>query len=446
MLYYDVIVCGAGTSGMNAAIAAKRNGAKTLIVEASGLLGGTNVISLVSPFMTFHDGKRQVVKGIADEIIQRLKSQKLSLGHIEDPIAFTSSITPYDVEGLKQIYFDIVEEEGIDVLLHSFIYDVIMEGNVVKGVEVVNKSGKMQIFADVIIDATGDGDVCTLAGAEFVMGREKDSKSQPMTMLFTMGNVNFEEIVEYMKHNKNDFVIADNYDYKYLGVSGFFSKVKEAMEKNEFDLPRDRVLFFEDVQKNQVTINMTRVLNLSAVDAIDLSKAEVIGRSQIRKAVKFLKDYIPGFKDAYVVRTPNAIGKRESRHITGDYILTEEDLHQKREFSDSIALGAFPIDIHSPDGKTILEHKTSPNNAYEVPYRILLPKGLENILVTGRCVSSTHEANASLRVGPSVMALGQAVGTAAALSVREKTTPRNLDIKLLQSTLKSQGQVIKKDE
>ena len=216
MKKYDVIVCGAGTSGMNAAIAARRNGARTLIVEASGLLGGTNVISLVSPFMTFHDGNRQVIKGIADEIISRLKEQKLALGHIKDPIDFASSITPYDVEGLKQIYFDIVEEEGIECLFHSFIYDVIMEDDKLVGIEVVNKSGKMQLFADVIIDATGDGDVCALAGAEFIMGRSKDNKSQPMTMLFTMGNVNFDEIKEYMKNNRNDFVLADDYDFGYL--------------------------------------------------------------------------------------------------------------------------------------------------------------------------------------------------------------------------------------
>lgn len=446
MKKYDVIVCGAGTSGMNAAIASKRNGANTLIIEASGLLGGTNVISLVSPFMTFHDHDRQVIKGIADEIIERLKKQKLSLGHIKDPIDFCASVTPYDVEGLKQLYFDIVEEEDIDVLFHSVIYDVIKEDNKIIGVEVVNKSGKMQLFADVIIDATGDGDICYLAGVPFIFGREKDNKAQPMTMLFTMGNVNFDAIIDYMKNNPKDFTLSENYKYDYLGVSGFFSKVKEAMEKNEFDLPRDRVLFFEDVQKHQVTINMTRVLDLSGVDAIELSRAEIIGRSQIRKAVKFLKDYIPGFKDAYVVRTPNAIGKRETRHIIGDYILTEEDLYQKKEFADSISLGAFPIDIHSPDGKTILEHRISSNNAYEVPYRILLPKGVENLLVTGRCVSSTHGANASLRVGPAVMALGQAVGTAAALSSKQNISPRYLDITLLQETLISQGQIIKKSK
>lgn len=445
MKKYDVIVCGAGTSGMSSAISARRNGANVLIVEASGLLGGTNVISLVSPFMTFHDGPKQVIKGIADEIITRLKERKQSLGHLQDPIDFCSTVTPYDVEGLKQLYFDIVEEEGIDVLFHSFIYDVIMEGNKIVGIECVNKSGKMQLYADVIIDATGDGDVCSLCNVPFVMGRSKDNLSQPMTMLFTMGNVNFDAIIDYMKQNPDDFVIRDNFDYKYLGVSGFFSKVKEAMEKNEFDLPRDRVLFFEDVQNNQVTINMTRVLNLSAVDAVELSKAEIIGRSQIRKAVKFLQDYIPGFEDSYVVRTPNAIGKRESRHIIGDYILTEEDLINRKEFEDSISLGAFPIDIHSPDGNEIIENKVSINNAYEVPYRILLPKGVENLLVTGRCVSSTHEANASLRVGPSVMALGQAAGTSAALAAKNKVSPRELDIKLLQKTLVEQGQIIKKN-
>lgn len=445
MKKYDVIVCGAGTSGMIAAIAAKRNGASTLIVEQTALLGGTNVISLVGPFMTFHDGNNQVVKGIADEIISRLQAQNLSLGHVKDPIDFCATVTPYDVEGLKQLYFDIVEEEGIECLFHSFIHKVIMEDNKIIGVEVINKTGVMQLYADVIIDATGDGDVCMLAGADYILGRSKDNKSQPMTMLFTMGNVDFDEIKEYMKAHPEDFALAKDYDYKYLGVSGFFSKVKEAMEKNEFDLPRDRVLFFEDVYNNQVTINMTRVLNYSAVDALDLSKAEIEGRKQIKKAVKFLKDYIPGFKNAYVIRTPNAIGKRESRHIIGDYILTKEDVIERREFSDSIAVGAFPIDIHSPDGKSILEHVSGSNKAYEVPYRILLPKGIENLLVTGRCVSSTHEANASLRVGAHVMALGQAVGTAAALSVKQKVTPRELDIKLLQNTLVSQGQVIKKN-
>lgn len=445
MKKYDVIVCGAGTSGMIAAIAAKRNGASTLIVEQTALLGGTNVISLVGPFMTFHDGNNQVVKGIADEIISRLKEQNFSLGHIKDPIDFCATVTPFDVEGLKQLYFDIVEEEGIDCLFHSFIHKVIMEDNKIVGIEVINKTGVMQIYADVIIDATGDGDVCMLAGVDYILGRSKDNKSQPMTMLFTMGNVDFDEIKEYMKAHPEDFALAKDYDFQYLGVSGFFSKVKEAMEKNDFDLPRDRVLFFEDVYKNQVTINMTRVLNLSAVDAVDLSKAEIEGRKQIKKAVKFLKDYIPGFKNAYVIRTPNAIGKRESRHIIGDYILTKEDVIEKREFADSIAVGAFPIDIHSPDGKSILEHVTGSNKAYEVPYRILLPKGIENLLVTGRCVSSTHEANASLRVGAHVMALGQAAGTAAALAIKEKVTPRDLDIKLLQNTLVSQGQVIKKN-
>jgi len=445
MKKYDVIVCGAGTSGMIAAIASRRNGAKTLIIEETGVLGGTNVNSLVGPFMTFHDGNRQVVKGIAEEIISRLKSENLSLGHVKDPIDFCATVTPYDVEGLKQLYFDIVEEEGIECLFHSFIYDVIMDGNKIIGVKVMTKSGQIDIYGDVIIDATGDGDVATLAGAEYILGRSKDNKSQPMTMLFTMANVDFAEIKEYMKNHKEDFVLADDYDFNYLGISGFFSKVKEAMENNDFDLPRDRVLLFEDVVHGQVTINMTRVLNLSAVDAFELSKAEIEGRKQIKKAVNFLKKYIPGFKNAYVLRTPNAIGKRESRHIIGDYLLTQEDVIERREFSDSIALGAFPIDIHSPDGKTILEHKQSPNKSYEVPFRILLPKGIENLIVTGRCVSSTHEANASLRVGASVMALGQAAGTAAALAIKENVSPRQLDIQLLQNTLVSQGQVIKKN-
>jgi hypothetical protein len=442
---YDVIVCGAGPSGMTAAISARRNNAKVLLIEASGLLGGNSILSLVGPWMTFHNNGKQIVKGIGSEIVERLVDKGYSLGHIKDPIGFADSITPVDVEGVKEVYFDYISEEGIDLLLHSFICEVIKENNVLKGVKVATKSGFINLFADIIIDATGDGDVSSLAGCEFVYGREKDGLAQPLTMLFSVANVNIEVLKSFMKENEDDCVVAENYDYGYLAISGFFKKIQEAKDNNEFSLPRDRVLLFQDVRENQVSINMTRVQNLSAINVFDLTASEIEGRAQIKKAFKFLKKYIPGFENSYIIRTPYRIGVRETRHIIGEYILQVDDILKLRSFEDSICLSAFPIDIHSPSEENLELFEQSVDKCYEIPLRVMIPKEIDNLIVTGRCLSATHEANASVRVTPSVMALGEAAGVLAALSFKHKKAPRSIDYKLVQDALINQGQIFKKE-
>jgi ribulose 1,5-bisphosphate synthetase/thiazole synthase len=444
MMKYDVIVCGAGPSGMSAAIAAKRNHANVMLIESSGLLGGANVLSLAGPWMTFHNNGVQVIKGIAGEFVEKLVERGHSCGHITDPIDFCDTITPVDIEGVEELYFDYIREESIGLLLHAMVCGVIQEDNTIKGVQVATKSGILDIYANVVIDATGDGDVCEMMGCEYVLGRTKDNLRQPMTMIFTIGNVDTNQIKEYMKKHPDDFVSKEGYEGDYLAVSGFFSKVEEARNNDEFDLPRDRVLIFEEVRKNQVSVNMTRVQNLSGIDAFELTKAEIEGRLQIKKAFQFLKKYIPGFANSYIVRTPSKIGIRETRHIMGEYLLQIEDILALRRFDDSICLSSFPVDIHAPSGEKLELFEQSKDKGYEIPIRVMLPKRINNLIVTGRCISATHEAAASLRVTPTAMALGQAAGVLGALSSKLKLSPKEVNYRLVQDQLLQEGQVIKR--
>lgn len=443
MKKYDVIVCGAGPSGVVAAISAKRLGVDVLLVESSGLLGGNTTQSLVAPWMTFHDDSKQVIKGIAQEIVERLIERNYTKGHIPDPIGFASTITPIDTEGVKEVLFEMVIEENIDVLLHSFISSVNKKDNELTNITISTKSGFISLESKVFIDATGDGDVAFLSGEEFQHGRKEDSLTQPMTMMFNVDNVDVKKIRNYIDNNQDDFHLDKDYKEQYTAGSGFFSFVNLAKSKNDLKLNRDRVLFFEEVRENQVSINMTRVQNKSGVNVFDLSSAELEGRKQILEAFKFLKKYIPGFENSYILRTPSKIGVRETRHIVGEYAITLEDILERKSFEDAICVSAFPIDIHSPSGNNLNLYEQSLAKSYEIPLRVMIPKTIDSLIVTGRCISATHEANASLRVTPSAMALGEAAGVLAAISAKKNTKPRDVDHKLVQTQLSKQGQIYK---
>lgn len=440
---YDVIVCGGGPSGVVAALSAKRNGANVLLIEASGILGGNTTQSLVSPWMTFHDNERQVIKGIAQEIVENLIKVGGSLGHIKDPIRFADSITPVDTESVKAVLFDMLDLAQVDVLLHAFVSEVIIIDNKLKAVIATTKSGKLTFESGVFIDATGDGDVAYLAKVPFQLGREKDRLTQPMTMMFHVANVDISQIRAYIEKNPKDFHDTQVLDDDYLAASGFFSMVKEKQQSGELDIPRDRVLLFQEIRENQVSINMTRIQGKSGVDALELSDAEVSGRRQIKNAFNFLKSSIPGFQSSYILRTPSKIGVRETRHILGEYVITKEDVLNQQTFDDSICVSAFPIDIHAPQSTGLELDNFSQSKKYEIPLRCMIPKDIDGLIITGRPISATHEANASLRVTPSAMALGEAAGVLAALSFKTNKEPRQVDYKLVQKQLIKQGQVVK---
>jgi ribulose 1,5-bisphosphate synthetase/thiazole synthase len=442
-LEFDVVVAGGGPAGINAAIASGRLGAKTLLIERYGFLGGMSTVALVYPWMTFHTvSGKQVIKGIAQEIVERLMEQGGSPGHLRDTVGFTNTLTPYHPEKYKLLVLDMLDESGVEVLVHSFVDQVLVEGNQITSINLTTKSGPLQVTAKRFVDATGDADLAYLSGAPCLKGRDQDQKTQPMTMKFRMRGVDLNKVKEVMKANPGNFYkkspISELDVLPITGVQGFYK------EWNESGVPinRDQVLFFAGPEDDEVLVNCTRVQGLDGTDVFDLTKAEKEGRKQVLLMAEFLQQKIPGFERASISAVGTQIGIRETRRIDGMYALTIEDVVAGKKFDDTIALSGYPIDIHDPTGRGVQANDIEGDGSYGIPYRCLVPKKIENLLVAGRCISTTHEALATTRLTPSAMATGQAAGTAAAFSIKEHVSPKDLDVKKLQEILKENGVVI----
>ncbi|WP_054950709.1 FAD-dependent oxidoreductase [Numidum massiliense] len=434
---FDVVVAGGGPSGVMAAIAAARNGARTMLIERYGFLGGMATNALVGPLQSFHAGDEQVAVGLAQEMIDRLQAIGGTPGHVPDMVGFVPTVTPVDVEKMKYVLQEMAEESDVFLQLHTVVTgaDVDKSGEL-KELHLYNKSGHLRVKASVFIDCTGDGDVVAMAGVPYEKGRKSDGLAQPMTMMFRMGGVNFDSVRSYVKAHPEEFVLADDWEsFPMVGISGFFSLVNQAKREKRLTIERDRVLLFELPAKGEVTVNMTRVIRHDATDGQALSSAEVLGRRQVMEVVEFLKSDIPGFENAELINCGTQIGVRESRRIVGKYILSGEDVVQGRKFDDVIARGSYPIDIHSPDGGDLDVIQMERGTSYDIPYRCVINDSVHNLLVAGRCLSATHEALASARVTPTAMVVGQAVGIAAALAVNEQCSPHDVDVKQLQALI-----------
>lgn len=447
---FDVIIAGGGVSGTAAAIAAARAGARTLLLEQSGYLGGTLTSCGVAPMMTFFAGDQQVIKGIMQEIVDRMVEQGFSCGHVKDTTRYVSYVTPFEAEGLKLILDEMTAAAGCEVLFHTFIGDVKRDGSEITGLTVCNKDGLHTLQAKVYIDATGDGDIMAWAGADYVKGRPADGASQPLTMKMKYCNVDTATLKAYVKQNLADFPrLSDNLDLlngkEPLALAGFDSVFRKAKEAGELSIPREDVLMFETSRAGEYVINTTRILHCDATDAVSLSKAEMEGRRQCRELAVFLKAYVPGFENAILEFTGPSIGIRGSRQLVGTYTLTSEDVIQAKKFAAVIAHSGYPIDIHSPDGegtRTYYIGSDGGRTYYDIPYEIMVPKQITNLLVTGRCVSASFEAQASLRLTPSAGAMGQAAGIAAALAVKHHLPVSQIDVTELQKLLQENGAYI----
>ena len=440
---YDVVVVGGGPAGLNAAIAAGRKDKKVLLIERYGFLGGMSTIAGVYPWMTFHtESGEQVIKGIAEEIVQRLMARGASPGHLRDTCVFVYSVTPYDPEVYKVLAVEMLKEAGVDLLVHSFVDTVTAVDGEIQEIEITSKSGRQKVRGKIFIDATGDADVAFLAGAPTIMGREGDQKTQPMTMKFRMRGVDLAKVKEQILKNPDNFYpktpIAELRDLPLTAVQGFYKEWEEA----GLPINRDQVLFFTGPAEDEVLVNMTRVQDLDATKVDDLTKAEYEGRKQVLMVADFLKKRIPGFERASISSTAAQIGIRESRRIVGEYILTQDDVINGRKFEEAIAKSGYPIDIHAPSGKGMQIAWVEGDGSFDIPYGCLVPKKVNNLLVAGRCMSATHEAIAATRLTPSAMATGQAAGTAAALALTQNTIPKEIDVKELQKQLIADGAVL----
>jgi hypothetical protein len=444
----DVLVCGGGPAGYCAAIAAAREGARTTLVEASGLPGGSAVQALVLPLMTFHAAvDLQVVAGIGEELVQEVRSLGGSPGHLPDPLGCAATVTPVDPEILKVAVVRLLARAGVRVRLHTLVAATLRRDDAVTGVVIEDKTGRRVLRARVVVDATGDGDVAARAGATFSHGRAADGLAQPLTWMFRLGGVDGAAVRRAIRDAPDDFVLSDVArsaldDLPCLGVAGFFSLVRAAQAGGRLGEFRDRVLYFELPSPGEVMVNMTRIAGRSGVDADSLSVGALAAFEQVQEVFAFLRADVPGFQAAHLLQVAPRVGVRESRHVAGDYTLTAEDVVAGRDFPDGVARGAFPIDIHSPDGAGLEMIKMAPGTSYSIPFRCMLPRGLEGLLVTGRAISASHEASASARLSPTCMALGEAAGLAAALAVSEGVHPRQIDAGRLRERLADRGAVV----
>jgi hypothetical protein len=326
---------------------------------------------------------------------------------------------------MKEVALEMTQEEGVELLLHCLAVDPILEKNTMKGVVTESKSGRQAILAEVVIDATGDGDIAARAGAPYDKGRPEDGLMQSPSLMFMMGNVDLKATRRVSSKEIAELCLEANED----------GELPESVNR----------IWLIPISETRVAINGTRILEVDGTNVRDLTRAEVEGRKQLIKTVDFLRKRIPGFESSYLESTASQMGIRETRRILGDYLLTAEDVLQGRIFEDAIARGFYLIDVHNPQGAGV-ELIEPENDGYDLPYRCLLPRGIENLLVAGRCISTTHEALASTRVMAICMALGQAAGTAAALSVTEGVSPRDLNVSSLRQTLLEQGVYLTNEE
>lgn len=442
----EVLVVGAGPAGLGAAIAAAKNGAKTMLVEKYGFPGGNLTTSMVNPLFTFHDvNGRQIIKGITEEMVQRMITAKASLGHVTDLTFDNASMTPFDPERCKVVLLEMLEEAGVEMLFHTLVTDVQTKNGSIKNIIIENKSGRQVICPQYVIDCSGDADVASFAKVPFSKGRKEDGAMQPATLYFRVGNIDNFELRKWMKANRD--LLKDNPteeeidSQKAIAFLGLHKLIDKAIANGELDSEvAPRVLMYE-LPNNQFSVNTTRLQNIDATNAKDLTKAEILLRKQVVQVYEFLKKRIGGFANSYILDTGVQVGTRESRHIEGEYTLTEEAILQGTSFKDGIACGTFAIDIHPPVGKQQI-FTGSGKVVYEIPYRCLLPKGIDNLLVAGKTISATHTAFGSIRVMATCMAMGEGAGTAAALLTKEKGSTQSIDVEQLRKVLIKNGQYL----
>jgi ribulose 1,5-bisphosphate synthetase/thiazole synthase len=417
----EVLVVGGGPAGFATAVSAARLGADTLLLEQSGAVGGVATTGLMSHWTGATEGP------LYAELLQRAKDTERNWNYYGDKILHAERII--NPEKLKLVLLEMLHEAGARLQLYTFASDVIMDGATMTGVIAESKSGRETVQAEVIVDATGDGDLAAKAGAEFVKGRESDGKMQPASLMFKVGGVDMERAV-FPGEFEDDFEVP----------AGNLQDLGRA----HLPHPIGHVLLYPATLPGVVTVNMTNALEIDGTQAADLTRADYECRRQIPTIVEFLQTYAPGFEHCYLLTTALAIGIRETRHVVGEYTLTEDDIEQARIFDDWLVTRAhFNFDVHGICGpgldRTGRQKGFTQTQKYTIPVGCFLPKKIERLLLAGRNISGTHLAHSNYRVMPICVNMGQGVGALAAVSVQQQIAPRRVNIKDVQTILMEQG-------
>ena len=408
---YDVIVVGSGPAGIGAAVTAGRNGAKTLLIESCGRVGGISTSGMMSHF-TGRCGSK-----LYYEILSRA-SEKNTFDRGEPKRTI-------DPELLTLTYIEMLEEAGVDTLLYTTFCDAIMDGNKVKGIVCHNKGGFFAYGAKVVIDASGDGDVAERSGAEYIKGRETDGKMQPATLMFKVGGVDMERAV-----------FPGSFETLVPTEKGEL----QSLAKETLPSPAGHVLLYKSTIPGIVTCNMTNVTEIDGTSPEDLTIAEIVCRKQMPIIVDFLRKYAPGYESCYLIGSASLIGIRETRHFKGVYTLTEQEIANAVQHDDYVVYDAhFNFDVHNISGsgldKTGCQKNFKQKNGYTIPYGCMIPERIDGLLLSGRNISGTHMAHSNYRVMPICIGIGAACGAAAAIAIKKNISPRSVEPAEIRSLL-----------
>jgi len=416
----DVLVLGAGPAGIGAAVWAARCGAETMLVEQAGEVGGISTIGLMSHWTGRTEG------GFYEEVLDRSADRNDTSSDYGFNGSARQLINP---ERLKTVYLEMLEEAGVRLRLYTFASDVIMEGNTLKGVVLESKSGREAVFAKVIVDCTGDGDIAARSGAAYYKGREEDGAMQPASIMFKVGGVDYSRAI--FPGGFEDEIQVPAGEIQHLG-------------KQKLPFPAGHVLLYRSTLPGVVTCNMTNCTGIDGTNTDDLVRATIQCRKQLDPILRFLRQYAPGYENCYLLETADLIGIRETRHFKGVETITAEDIQNARVFEDwAVTKALFNFDVHNMTGNglddTGSQKEFRQTRGYTIPYGCFVPESVDGLLLAGRNISGTHMAHANFRVMPICINMGQSVGIAAALAALQGIRPRDVNVKELQQILRGYG-------
>lgn len=434
LLEADIVVVGGGTTGPIAAISAARRGKSVVLIERFGSLGGNLTLGL----NTKPSGA--LVGGLPLEIWNLARSVG---GAGEDYMAVSKSggvkiASPCDPEIMKMLLTRLCAEAGVQILFETFVSNPVVEDGTVTGVVIESKAGRQFVGCKVLIDCSADGDMAVKSNVPFVMGSGDGSQMQPVSMYFIMTNVDIKKLAAWARVTDDVPARAipdkeEDLDYG-LWLTGFNRSLREFQQETGISLQRENITL--KTADGQLYVNATRVLGVDIFSPAEFTAAILECYRQVDAYSRFLREKIPGFEKARLGQISPVLGVRETRHIVGEYTLTADDAIEGHYFEDSIAADASALDIHDPKGADV---DFRGMRAYEIPYRCLVPMGVEQMLVAGRCISADHVAHGRSRNMPACMATGQAAGVAAAVAIESGTSVREVSVAAVQQALSELG-------
>lgn len=439
---FDVVVAGAGIAGVCSAIASAREGARTVLIDRYGFMGGMSTAGMVSPFMKYwimdeFDGRvKPLVGGIFEEITRRMDE----IGGMID--------NGFNAWAFRKVVNEMLVEVGVEIIRHAVVYGVEFEylGRKKKLTSLILNYGSSfyRIGGKVFVDTTGDADIVYLANAGWMKGDEKTGLTQAMTLFFRIGGINVEKVIELVRQKPEQFFPWSSHEYipgRIISIGGFFDLVEEAKVNGLLPEEIEYIFFTSLPDEGEASFNTTNILGLDGTSSFDLTSAEITGRVQMWRVYNFLRQKVPGFENSYLIESGIQVGVRETRRAIGEYIMTGDDVLSGKKFDDAIARACYGIDIHGQKGESSRLEHLSEGQYYQVPLRALIVKKAHNLLVAGKCISSTREGHSALRIQATSAATGEAAGVVASLSLAYDGEVRKVPYEIIKEKLKARGNI-----